>query len=140
MKPRVLFAEDDAAIRQSFAAILGMEGAEVTACGSAVEACQKLSAEPYDLVITDMRMESPTAGWSVVRAARAMTSPPIVAVMTAFPISPADLRRYHVETVLTKAMPVPKMLGRLRELIHLSIQRTHAPKNHGQRDHPLSRH
>jgi CheY-like chemotaxis protein len=138
MKPRVLFAEDDAAIRESFAAILGMEGAEVTACGSAAEACQKLSSESYDLVITDMRMESPTAGWSVVRAARAMTSPPIVAVMTAFPISPADLRHYHV-TVLTKAMPVPKMLGRLRELIDLSIQRTHAPKKHGEHGHPLPR-
>jgi CheY-like chemotaxis protein len=137
MKPRVLFAEDDVSIRESFTAILNLEGAAVTACASALEACRQLSVETYDLVITDMRMETPTAGWSVVRAARAAPEPPNVAVMTAFPIPRSDLRQYRIQTVLTKGMPTSKMIGRLRELIQ---QSAHPPKKDAGRDRSLSRH
>jgi len=141
MKPRVLFAEDDLSIRESFTAILKLEGVAVTACASAVEACQHLSAEPYDLVITDMRMETPTAGWSVVRAARSAHDPPNVAVLTAFPIPKRDLRNHHVQAVLTKGMPTPILLRQLRELIGQASRRAarHPKKDEG-RDHSVSHH
>jgi len=131
MKPRILFAEDDLSIRESFSAILGLEGAEVTCCATAQEACQRLSAERYDLVITDMRMETPTAGWSVVRAVRALPDPPDVAVMTAFPIPRSELRQHTVHTVLTKGMPTTTMMASLRELIRRSIR---APRDHDKNE------
>jgi len=141
MKPRVLFAEDNLSIRESFAAILSMEGVAVTACASALEACQLLATGPYDLVITDMRMETPTAGWNVVRAAHSMPDPPNIAVLTAFPIPKSDLRHYHVQTVLTKGMPTASLIGRLRELIRQSMhRRTHPPKKDVGHEHHLPRH
>jgi CheY-like chemotaxis protein len=139
MNPRVLLAEDDSSIRESFTAILALEGVAVTACSSASEACQHLASGTYDLVITDMRMETPTAGWSVVRAARALPHPPNVAVMTAFPIPKSDLRHHHIQAILNKGMPTAGLIGKVRELIGQAVARsaTHPPKENGP--DPLTR-
>ncbi|SRR6266404_64558 len=130
MNPHVLFAEDDPSIRESFAAILKLEGAAVTVCASAAEACQRLATEIYDLVITDMRMETPTAGWNVVRTARALEYHPSIVVMTAFPIPKSDLRRFHIQAILSKGMATSSMIAKLRELIRQAAARsaTHRPK------------
>lgn len=138
MDPRVLFAEDDLSIRESFTAILKLEGASVTACSSAQEACQRLSEGAYDLVITDMRMETPAAGWRVVEAANALSHRPKLVVMTAFPIPRAELRQHRVHTVLMKAMPTPALIAKLRELLHQSVaHRSHHQQKDGQLDHHL---
>jgi len=121
MNPRVLFAEDDPSIRESFSAILKLEGVTVTSCASADEACQKLADGLYDLVITDMRMETPTAGWKVVRAARSLQHPPDVALMTAFPIPKSDLRHHRIDGIVSKGMPTAALVSRLRELIQKSV-------------------
>jgi CheY-like chemotaxis protein len=130
MNPHVLIAEDDRAIRECFTAILALEGVAVTACSSAYEACQQLANEAYDLVITDMRMETPTAGWSVVRAAKALPHPPNVAVMTAFPIPKSDLRHFHIQAILNKGMPTAGLIGKVRELVRQAAAHpaTHSPK------------
>lgn len=132
MSPRVLFAEDDASIRESFTAILNQEGVAVTPCASATEACERLAAGDYDLVITDMRMETPTAGWSVVRAARALPHPPSVAVMTAFPIPKSDLRSSHIQ-ILNKGMSTPGLIAKVRELVRKAVahRAPHTKKNEG---------
>lgn len=139
MKPHVLFAEDDLSIRESFTAILNLEGATVTACASAKEACQRLADGSYDLVITDMRMETPTAGWTVIRAVHALPHPPKIAVMTAFPIPKSDLRQYHIQAVLTKGMPTSTMIAKLRELIRQAVPQTapRPPRKDGGQGHTL---
>jgi CheY-like chemotaxis protein len=131
MNPRVLFAEDDLSIRESFTAILNQEGIAVTPCASATEACERLATGNYDLVITDMRMETPTAGWNVIRAARALPHPPNVAVMTAFPIPKSDLRNYHIQAILNKGMPTSGLIAKVRELVRKAVARR-AP--HGKND------
>ena len=139
MNPRVLFAEDDLSIRESFTAILKLEGASVTACPNAEEACRCLSENTFDLVITDMRMETPTAGWQVVRTVQALPHPPKLAVMTAFPIPRAELRKYHVYNVLMKATPTLTLISKLRELLQQSVahRTTHPPKRDGHHNQPL---
>ena|SRR6266705_880912 len=137
MNPHVLLAEDDRSIRESFTAILALEGVAVTACSSASEACQQLASETYDLVITDMRMETPTAGWSVVRAARALPHPPNVAVMTAFPIPKSDLRHHHVQAILNKGMPTAGLIGKVRELIRHAV--AHPAPQHPKEHDPVTR-
>jgi CheY-like chemotaxis protein len=137
MNANILFAEDDPSIRTSFSEILGREGVAVTACASAAEACQHLAADCYDLVITDMRMETPTAGWNVIRAAAALAHPPMLAVMTAFPIPRAELRSYHIDAVLSKGMPTQALMCKMRELIQQAAAHPKrcAPQKDGGHDH-----
>jgi len=133
MNPRVLFAEDNLCIRESFTAILNQEGVAVTPCASATEACERLASETYDLVITDMRMETPTAGWSVIRAARALPHPPNVAVMTAFPIPKSELRHHHIQAILNKGIPTSGLIAKVRELIRkTAAHRAPHKKDEGQ--------
>jgi len=55
-KARILVADDEEAIRGSVSILLGDEGYEVTAVPSAEEALERVTAAPYDLVLTDIRM------------------------------------------------------------------------------------
>ena len=117
MKARVLFAEDQAAIRELFSEVLRREGLSVTSCATAHEACDRIAAEPFDLVITDMRMENPRAGYQVIRAAQKLTHPLPVVLLTAFPIPLAQLRGYPVAAVVMKGTALGALLASVREAV-----------------------
>src|SRR6266511_2242651 len=70
MKRRILLADDELTILLTLKAILEMNGFEVETAASAREAKKKLRNGTYDMVITDMWMETETAGLEVIRAAR----------------------------------------------------------------------
>ena len=55
---RVLLVDDEEAIRRLMSSVLEMANFEVTTAGSAREGIQKLGTEPFDLVLTDLRMET----------------------------------------------------------------------------------
>jgi len=76
MKRRILLVDDELAILLTLKAILEMNGFEVDTAASAREAAQKLSAGIFDMVITDMSMESETSGYEVIRAARSQAYNP----------------------------------------------------------------
>ncbi len=57
-KPRILIVEDDAQARKNLAHILGRGGGyEVETASGGEEALRLLHRQPYDLVLTDLRME-----------------------------------------------------------------------------------
>jgi DNA-binding NtrC family response regulator len=70
MKRRILLVDDDVAILLTLKAVLEISGFEVTTAASAREAKQKLKSNEYHMVITDLRMESETAGEEVAAAAK----------------------------------------------------------------------
>jgi CheY-like chemotaxis protein len=92
MRARVLVVDDEPSILTTLRAILELQGFEVDAAGSAMEAIQKLQAAVFQMVITDMRMETATAGYDVVRAAQAQPYQPISVLLTAYPPEEAEWR------------------------------------------------
>ena len=70
MKRRILLVDDEIPILLTLKAILEMNDFEVETAESAREAEQKLDAGTFQMVITDMRMETDTAGYDVLRAAK----------------------------------------------------------------------
>ena len=84
MKRRILLVDDELAILLTLRAILEMNTFEVDTAASAREAEQKLQTNTYEMVITDMRMESETAGYDVIRTARQQTYDPATAILTAY--------------------------------------------------------
>jgi CheY-like chemotaxis protein len=115
MPVRVLLVDDDAAIRETLTAILRMEHAEVTAATCARDAVQQLAAGAFDLVITDMRMETPNAGVDVVRAAADLDPRPLVVILSAFPI--AEQARGAGASVLLKGTDPFGLVEKLRGVI-----------------------
>ena len=86
MKRRILLVDDELAILLTLRAILEMNDFEVDTASSAKEAAQKLKNGVFEMVITDMRMETETAGYDVIRAARQLPYNPATAILTAYPI------------------------------------------------------
>src|ERR1700751_4038121 len=86
MKQRILLVDDEVAILLTLKAVLEINGFAVDTAASAREAKMKIRAHEYHMVITDMRMESDSAGTEVVAAAKKAAYRPAVAMLTAFPL------------------------------------------------------
>jgi DNA-binding response OmpR family regulator len=116
MKRRILLVDDDLAILLTLKAVLEINSFDVETAASAREAKLKLRAHDYHMVITDMRMESETAGMEVVAAARKAPSRPAVAMLTAFPLAGFD-ESDGADKLLVKPMHTNDLLRQLESLL-----------------------
>ena len=117
MPVRVLFVDDDAAILQLFRTVLELEGYEVETASSAANAQELLCEHSYDLVITDMRMETPLSGFQVVRAAARLNPRPVIAIMTAYPMLPKDWKESGADALFMKGTSPIALTSSLRDLL-----------------------
>ena len=117
MKRRILLVDDELAILLTLKAILEIDGFEVETAASAREAKLKLKANTYHMVITDMRMESDTAGLEVVRAAKKAPYQPAVAMLTAFPLPGSEWRSEGADEMLVKPMNTEELLRQIEALL-----------------------
>lgn len=117
MKRRILLVDDELAILLTLKAILEMHGFEVTTAASAKEAVGKLKAGEFHMVITDLRMESETAGYDVVRAARKQKYDPAVALLTAYPLMGSDWQSEGANSMLVKPMNTNDLLRQIEALL-----------------------
>lgn len=89
--PRIYIADDDPAMREWLCLLLRPMQATIQEASGGVELLDLLaSGEPYDLVITDLRMPGPS-GLQVVAMARAAGATAPFLIITAFPDD--DVRR-----------------------------------------------
>ncbi len=117
MTRRILLADDELAILLTLKAILEMNGFEVETAASAYEAVQKLDASRFDMVITDMRMETETAGYDVIRAARKQEYDPATAILTAYPALGTDWKSHGAQSMLVKPMNTQDLLRQIEALL-----------------------
>jgi DNA-binding response OmpR family regulator len=87
MKRRILLVDDDLAVLLTLKAVLELHGFEVDTAGSSVEAFARLESGVYQMVISDLRMETEEAGLEVIRFARRQAYDPATALLTAYPPS-----------------------------------------------------
>jgi DNA-binding response OmpR family regulator len=117
MKRRILVVDDELAILLTLRAILEMNGFEVETAASASEAVQRLSANSFHMVITDMRMESETSGYDVIRAARQQSYNPATAILTAYPSLGTEWHSHGAESLLVKPMNANDLLRQIEALL-----------------------
>ena len=79
---RVLLVDDNPASRLTLQTLLQAGGYSVDAAASAAEAVGKLDEQEYELVLSDLGMESPDAGYRVIAHARRMDYKPATALIT----------------------------------------------------------
>ncbi len=95
MKRRILLVDDDLAVLLTLKAVLELHGFEVETAGSSAEALARMESGVYQMVISDLRMESEESGLEVLRAARRQAYDPATALLTAYPPSGEHWRTEH---------------------------------------------
>jgi CheY-like chemotaxis protein len=112
---RVLLVDDDPASRLTLKTVLEAGGYNVDSAASAAEAVGKLDEGEYELVLSDLQMESPEAGLKVIAHARMMDYKPATALITTYqnavPATPLQ------KSVLIKPEEVPELLSKVADLI-----------------------
>src|SRR6266852_6910358 len=96
---RVLLVDDDPTARLTLQTVLEAGGYNVDAAASAAEAVGKMDAGEYELVLSDLQMESPEAGLKVLAHAKFMDYKPATALFTTYQNSKPGPSR-HPESVL----------------------------------------
>lgn len=113
---RILLVDDDPTSRLTLQTVLRASGYHVDAAASAAEAIGKLDESEYELVLTDLHMESPESGLKVLAHARLMDYKPATALITTYRDS-ESARRKNSGTVLIEPEDLPGLLGRIAELV-----------------------
>ena len=117
MTRRVLLVDDDKPVLLTLKAVLELNGFEVDTAASGTEAREKLKAQEYDVVITDIRMETEAAGLDVLRLARAQKNHPATAILTAYPPADEGWRDESSESLLVKPIGTRQLVQQLETLL-----------------------
>lgn len=117
MKRRILLVDDELAILLTLKAVLEINGFEVETAASGREAKSKIKNGQYHMVITDMRMESESAGLEVVQAAKKASYKPAVAMLTAFPLPGSEWQEQGADEMLVKPMNTQDLLVQIEALL-----------------------
>ena len=120
-KRRVLLVDDEVTVLLTMKAVLEISGFDVDTAASAREGKSKIKLREYQMVITDMRMESDAAGREVIHAARTAPYHPAVALLTAFPED--DWADMGADKMLVKPMQTAVLIKQIEKLLE-----THAAK------------
>ena len=116
-KRRVLLVDDEVAILLTLKAVLEINGFTVDTATSARDARIKITSHEYAMIITDMRMESETAGYDVIRAARQAPYNPATALLTAYPSLGTEWQNRGAQSLLVKPVNTQELLRQLEALL-----------------------
>lgn len=114
---KALLVDDDDAVRAMLALFLEKDGFSVVTASSAAAGAAMLAKEKIDVVITDLRMESPLAGFEVVSAARQLVPRPVIVVLTAFPVPTSDWKSAGADALIVKGMNTLALTKQLKALL-----------------------
>jgi CheY-like chemotaxis protein len=115
---RVLLVDDDPTSRLTLQTVLEASGYHVDSAASAAEAVGKLDEQEYQLVLSDLQMESPQAGLKVLAHARMMSYKPATAIVTTYQnAKPHDSKPQMQVRTLVKPEDVPGLLAKVANLI-----------------------
>ena len=117
MKRRILLVDDEVAVLLTLKAVLEISGFDVDTAASAREGKSRLKTRQYEMVITDMRMESDEAGREVIVAARTAPYHPAVALLTAFPVAEEDWQEMGADKMLVKPMQTRILIAQIEKLL-----------------------
>ena len=88
MKPtrkRLLFVDDEPAIRATLSAILQRYGFTVALAATVAEAIDKIKTEEFDLLLCDLNIDREDDGLEVIRAMREVNPRCVTIVLTGYP-------------------------------------------------------
>lgn len=82
---RLLFVDDDDALRTSLGAVLTLHGFELTSASSVREALELISTQRFDVLLSDLNVGEPGDGFTVVSAMRRVQPDASTFILTGYP-------------------------------------------------------
>lgn len=124
-RKRILVAEDDAAVQRMLKrALSALEGVDVEACASGLEALMRIGKEAPDLLVLDIRIPQ-VNGFEVLKLLRAneQTKPVRIIVVTGEALSRDDesVLRDDADAFFRKPIEVAAFRRRASELLELEL-------------------
>jgi CheY-like chemotaxis protein len=113
--PRILLAEDDAAVRSMLRAVLERDGYKVEVAATVSEALSRIAAENFDVLISDLHMPQAGDGFTVISAMRHTHPCAVTLVVSGYPVLDEawSAIRLQADEILVK----PIEIASLREII-----------------------
>jgi len=109
---RVLLVDDDEVVRLTLTGILEQSGFEVTCAANVVEALRRITAEPYDALLTDLHMPGAGDGLTVASAMRHVNPTAVTLLLSAYPHMEAATQAIllQADEILVKPMDAKSLV------------------------------
>jgi DNA-binding response OmpR family regulator len=118
---KILLVDDDEIILSTLSELLRLEGFEVTAAASALEALRLIHSEVYDVLLTDLHMPRAGDGLTVIGAMRHANPRTVTILLSSFPEMEAAALAIMSQTdeILVKPMEISALVKAItRTLSH----------------------
>jgi YesN/AraC family two-component response regulator len=117
---KILFVDDEPAIRASLPAILRMHGFDVSSAANVAEALHAIAAKNFDVLISDLNIGSPGDGFTVVSAMRRTQPDCVTLILTGYPAFETALQaiRSQVDDYLIKPAGVDELVTSIENKLH----------------------
>jgi len=114
---RVLFVDDEPALRIVWPAILAGEGFQVSVASTVPEALRLITSEKYDVLLADLNIGQPGDGFTVTSAMRRVQPDVLTIILTGYPAFQAALRAIHdqVDDFVIKGTDAIQVVKAIRE-------------------------
>jgi DNA-binding response OmpR family regulator len=114
-KKRILVVEDDEEMRSLLKDFFEEDGFEIDSVSNGSEAFRRIAREPFDLIITDIRMPGLT-GLDILPGIKKLQPKVSIIVITAF--GSEEVRSKALERGATAYLEKPILFNKLRTLVH----------------------
>jgi DNA-binding response OmpR family regulator len=114
---RILFVDDEPAIRATLAVILRRYGFIVSVAATVAEALEQIKKQQFDLLLSDLNIEGERDGYTVIRAMREANPSCINIVLTGYPDeeSVAEGLKLGIEDYIAKPANADALVAMLAE-------------------------
>jgi PAS domain S-box-containing protein len=115
---KLLFVDDDPALRTLLGATLGLHDFRVTAVGSVPEALELISAQQFDVLLADLNIGEPGDGFTVVSAMRRVQPDAHTFILTGYPDLETAIQavRSQVDDYFSKPLRVERLVEAISSL------------------------
>ncbi len=129
MKPRVLLAEDDDAVRSMLQSVLERDGFEVVPTPGVREALTHIAEESFDVLLSDLHMPHAGDGFTVVSAMRHLHPHAVTLVLSGYPALEEALSaiRLQADEILVKPIEIESLRKLIREKLKHPVARKSLP-------------
>jgi DNA-binding response OmpR family regulator len=117
MAMKALVVDDEPNILITLGLVLKAEGFEVQTASTVRDAKAVLAKFPFDLVLTDLSVETPTAGYDLIHAAQEQPRKPATLVISGFPDLLSSWEAEGADAGLQKPTEVPELLATINRLV-----------------------
>jgi PAS domain S-box-containing protein len=115
---KLLFVDDDDALRIALGAVLTHHGFALTAVSSVREALELISTRKFDVLLSDLNIGEPGDGFTVVSAMRRVQPEACTFILTGYPDLETAIQgiRNQVDDYFSKPLHVERLVGAISEL------------------------